>query len=168
MPKNIRKRIIYGVLVLLVMGLIFLFSSETADESAKISGGLTEALARGFFPDWFLPENAAELSDHLSQFEYLIRKIAHFSEYLLLGGLLSLFFGTFDLRQLLRLFLAFLTGTVYATTDEFHQHFVAGRAMQGFDILIDAAGVLTGVLIFSGISAMIVLNQYNKIKGRNE
>ena len=41
---------------------------------------------------------------------------------------------------------AWLTGTAYAVTDEFHQSFVPGRSCEFRDIVIDSCGVLTGVL----------------------
>ena len=41
---------------------------------------------------------------------------------------------------------AWLIGTAYAVTDEFHQSFVPGRSCEFRDIVIDSCGVLTGVL----------------------
>ena len=38
-------------------------------------------------------------------------------------------------------------GTLYAGTDEIHQIQVAGRTAQWTDVLLDSAGVLTGVLL---------------------
>lgn len=150
--------------LVLWMVLIFLFSAKTAEESSRLSGSLTEVLARFFFRDWFFPENAGELHDHLEKFEYLLRKAAHFSEYFVLGGLLSLFLGEFDLKAVFRLIIGTFTGILYAMSDEFHQSFVSGRAMQGFDILIDSGGVILGVFIVSGISAMILLERLKEKK----
>ena len=44
-----------------------------------------------------------------------------------------------------------LIGFLYAVSDEIHQHFVPGRAMQARDVLIDTAGVLLGIWIARGI-----------------
>ena len=41
---------------------------------------------------------------------------------------------------------AWLIGTAYAVTDEFHQAFVPGRSCELRDVVIDSCGVLTGVL----------------------
>ena len=41
---------------------------------------------------------------------------------------------------------AWLIGTAYAVTDEFHQSFVPGRSCELRDVVIDSCGVLTGVL----------------------
>ena len=42
---------------------------------------------------------------------------------------------------------AWLIGTAYAVTDEFHQSFVPGRSCELRDVMIDSCGVLTGVLL---------------------
>ena len=160
-------RIIFLILVILWMGTIFFFSSETAEESSSLSGSVTEGLARFFFSSWFRPENAAQLRERMGKLEYLIRKGAHFTEYLVLGGLLALFFSTIRMKYSLRIVISTLTGILYAVSDEFHQSFVDGRAMQGFDILVDSLGVLTGALIFSGISAMIIVSFARKRKERD-
>jgi VanZ family protein len=70
----------------------------------------------------------------------LLRKIAHVAEYAILGALF--------LRALRRPVPAWLSGVAYAVTDEFHQHFVAGRHGAPVDVAIDALGVLVGVVIF--------------------
>lgn len=44
-----------------------------------------------------------------------------------------------------------LIGFLYAVSDEIHQYFVPGRAMQARDVLIDTAGVLLGIWIARGI-----------------
>ena len=42
-------------------------------------------------------------------------------------------------------YLPWLTGTLYAVTDEIHQYFVPGRSCEFRDICIDSAGVLCGI-----------------------
>lgn len=44
-----------------------------------------------------------------------------------------------------------LIGFLYAVSDEIHQYFVPGRAMQARDVLIDTVGVLLGIWIARGI-----------------
>ena len=44
-----------------------------------------------------------------------------------------------------------LIGFLYAVSDEIHQYFVPGRAMQARDVLIDTAGVLLGIWFVRGI-----------------
>jgi VanZ family protein len=80
-----------------------------------------------------------DLGTGLGTWDTVLRKIAHFLEYAILGVLL--------LRALGRPELAVAAGAAYAATDELHQHFVAGRHAAVRDVAIDAAGVLAGVLL---------------------
>jgi VanZ family protein len=78
------------------------------------------------------------LSSGLGVWDTVLRKGAHVTEYAVLGALL--------LRALGRDVPSFLAGVAYAATDEFHQHFVAGRHASPVDVGIDAIGVAVGVL----------------------
>ena len=81
------------------------------------------------------------LSSGLGTWDLILRKIAHLSEYAILGALL--------LRAIQRPAVAILVGALYAVTDEFHQHFVRGRHAAWYDVLIDTVGVTIGVLAWS-------------------
>jgi len=70
----------------------------------------------------------------------LLRKVAHVTEYAILGALL--------LRALRRPVPAWLAGVAYAASDELHQHFVSGRHGSAVDVALDAAGVLLGVVVY--------------------
>ena len=59
------------------------------------------------------------------------------AEYAVLGVLL--------LRALGNETPAFAAGVLYAASDEFHQHFVAGRHGSPIDVGIDSVGVLLGL-----------------------
>ena len=52
-------------------------------------------------------------------------------------------------RRRTEIFIPWLTATVYAATDEFHQLFIPGRSGQVSDVLLDSAGALAGVLILA-------------------
>ena len=81
------------------------------------------------------------LSSGLGTWDLILRKIAHLSEYAILGALL--------LRAIQRPAVAILAGGLYAVTDEIHQHFVRGRHAAWYDVLIDTVGVTIGVLAWS-------------------
>jgi VanZ family protein len=88
----------------------------------------------------FALSSVPSLSSGLGTTDLVLRKIAHVSEYALLGALL--------LRALEREVPAFLAGVAYAITDEIHQHFVSGRHAAPIDVAIDAAGLGLGMLLF--------------------
>jgi VanZ family protein len=87
----------------------------------------------------FALSSVPQLGTGLGTWDLVLRKIAHFCEYAILGALL--------LRALGREAPAVAAGVAYAATDELHQHFVPGRHAAFRDVAIDAAGVLTGVLL---------------------
>jgi VanZ family protein len=79
------------------------------------------------------------LSTGLGVWDLVLRKLAHFAEYAVLGALL--------LRAIGIPAAAVLAGSAYAATDEVHQLFVSGRHGSPLDWLIDTAGVVAGVAL---------------------
>ena len=85
---------------------------------------------------------------------FVIRKCAHFTEYMILG--MSLFvtvreFIPDEERVAAVQIVSWSIGALYAVTDESHQSFVPGRSCEIRDILIDSCGVAAGVLIMNAI-----------------
>jgi VanZ family protein len=78
------------------------------------------------------------LATDLGVWDTILRKGAHVLEYAIFGVLL--------LRAVERELPAFTAGVAYAAVDEVHQHFVRGRHSSAEDVLIDAAGLLLGIL----------------------
>lgn len=74
---------------------------------------------------------------------YLVRKAAHFSEFLVLGAVGLKCFDCYGTAVLPALF----TGLLTALTDETVQRFVEGRSSQVTDVWIDFAGCATGVFV---------------------
>jgi VanZ family protein len=81
------------------------------------------------------------LGTGLGTWDVVLRKLAHAAEFAVLGALLY--------RALRREPLAVLLGSAYAVTDEVHQAFVSGRHGSPLDWLIDTAGVVAGVVLYS-------------------
>jgi VanZ family protein len=84
------------------------------------------------------------LSTGLGTWDLVLRKIAHASEYAVLGALL--------LRALHRPAIAILAGALYAVSDEVHQSFVRGRHAAWYDVVIDTIGVTLGVVAWSRLA----------------
>lgn len=77
---------------------------------------------------------------------FVLRKIAHFSEYAILLALLwrAVRMHITGDRALA---LAYAVTVAYAATDEFHQTFVGGRVGTPRDVMIDATGAAVAVLL---------------------
>ena len=152
------KTRIHITVTILIMAFIFIQSALPGDLSGAESNVIVELITRIFNID----------SETVS---FIVRKIAHFTEYLILGGFLALDARDFagrrrdvgqdpeqDPKQGPRQWLAgtgtvslwftaYLIGTLYAVTDEFHQSFVPGRSCELRDMMIDSAGVAAGAFI---------------------
>jgi len=93
----------------------------------------------------FALSSIPSLGTSLGTWDLILRKIAHLTEYAILGALL--------VRALSRPGLAILLGGLYAVSDEVHQHFVRGRHAAWYDVLIDTIGVTVGVVAWRRLRA---------------
>lgn len=155
---------IHIIITLAVMVFIFVHSAMPGDVSGSESRYFAEILS-----------SITGLSFEISHF--IVRKAAHFTEFTVLGICLTVNFNDYksrgeldnmdrdtrgkasaspdttlvsSARQLLLshpLIAAWITGTIYAATDELHQLFVEGRSCEFRDLCIDATGVLFGIAI---------------------
>ena len=137
-------------LVLVVAWCIFIFymSSRVSTDSDSMSLGFAHQVLQLFFPG-FGNMSATEQTTLLQSLNYPVRKLAHFSEYAVLGIL-----ALNALRQLKKRraqvplwLISWMFCVFYAATDEFHQLFVPGRSCLFTDVCIDSAGALLGTAL---------------------
>lgn len=126
-------------LVFIWMFVIFCLSSEPAVASTARSDVLLHAI------------QSIQLSFFKHATEFIIRKSAHFSAYLILGILIFNLVKDYAHRALKGALLTILFASLYACTDEFHQLFVPGRTGQMRDVLIDTIGAAVGVGLYISI-----------------
>ena len=152
--RNVRItiRVVFGVLTLLLMGAIYLFSSQNADSSARTSGVVAGWLLKQIYPRYLHLSKAGQ-AGALHVMQLIVRKAAHFTEYTLLAAAFRQFLWTFRRIRFPGL-LAWGTATLYAASDEIHQLFVEGRGGQMQDVLIDSAGALFGVFLAAAVTAL--------------
>ena len=138
-------RVVFAVLTIACMVTIFLFSGDNADASSHKSSKITKAAVENLVKDYdeMSPEKQQSVLDKA---EHIVRKLAHFSIYTLLGFLASFTVGRrrlFSRKSLGVIVFCFL----YACSDEIHQLFVPGRSGMFTDVLIDTGGAVTGMLV---------------------
>lgn len=131
------KLILSYVLMLVWMAIIFHLSSQVSVESSKLSQGVTEMVAKAV--QKITPSLDMDILHHL------IRKMAHFSAYLVLGVLVS---NAINQNDKFSIKVAFMLCLLYASSDEIHQSFVPGRGPAIKDVMIDSAGAFVGINIF--------------------
>lgn len=141
-----KLNIIRSIIILLLFGtffLIFDFSSQDAEESSGISKKVSEVIVNIF------NKNASqeEKTQIINNMQHIVRKLAHFSIYTVIGFLLMLLILTYKIPIEKRVIISFVIGFIYACSDEIHQLFVAGRSGEIRDVLIDTSGVFIGICI---------------------
>ena len=117
------------------------FTLQTGEISSANSGRITAFIARLM---------KLEETEHL---HLIVRKVAHFSEYTILGMLLALALKTIKMYSIY----AALIGFSVACCDEFIQGFVPGRGPSPKDVVIDSCGTIFGILIVT--ATLIAINR---------
>lgn len=143
-----KKNILRVILIVLLIGTffkIFSFSSQNGEESSSISQKVTVEITKNIKKIQELEKDKKE--EVLAKIEKVIRKLAHFSIYTLVGILIMALMCTYDLKQRKRIIISLIVGIVYASSDEIHQLFVPGRSGMVTDVMIDTSGVALGILI---------------------
>lgn len=140
---NNKKRIIYGILVIVWMAVIFAFSNQNGEESQKTSGYFTDKVVQ-IITKVKMDVDIVKTEEVIS---FLNRKMAHFSIYFVGAILIFNFVSTFSLKLRNVILLTFIIGVVYSISDEMHQLFISERAGQIRDVLIDSAGVIIATLL---------------------
>ena len=100
-------------------------------------------------------------NQYVESIDFFVRKTAHFTEYMILGGLWLLCIynmpeGNSSLKK--KIGISVCASAVYAMSDEFHQLFVEGRAGRWMDVGIDTMGAIAGIgLVTIGIKLFILI-----------
>ncbi len=153
--KTLIIRIVLTVLTVAAVGFIFWNSSMSAVESTEESSPVTDML-NGFL---------RSLGVRITLTEGVVRKLAHFTEYTILGLLLSSTVYSYVRRGKKMLLPTLLIGAVIPICDELIQLFPEGRSCEVRDMLIDFCGVaLATLIVFLIIS---IKEKRTKKKGEN-
>lgn len=144
------------LIVLTIMIAIFFMSAQTVEESTETSGYFVDMFIKLIYPD-FDSLSGVEKEGALDRITHIIRKLAHFTEYAVLG-----FFLTMHIRELkckLKLkanaVWAAIIGILYAVSDEIHQFFVPGRGPGIKDVMIDSFGVIAGIALMMMLARIL-------------
>ncbi len=139
---------IAGILAVIWMGVIFIFSAQNKEESSVVSEGLSDRIVGT--AGWLFRLHLSEerLYEIAYAIEFFIRKAAHMTEFAILAILFYIWLGRWQLTRLRRYGVAAGMTILYACSDEFHQLFVEGRAGQISDVAVDGVGALLGLALF--------------------
>lgn len=148
--------VVLGLLIIGCYIMIFMFSADSAEESSAVSQKVTEMLMRIYRA--IFEENSSNVSHGASSgvnitelLEKLVRKLAHFIEYMMLGSLSYLLSYLWIKKRRYCVAVIIIQLFVSAGLDEMHQSFVPGRYASFWDVLLDLVGGMTGILLVIGI-----------------
>lgn len=142
--------VLLSICVLANMAMIFSMSAEDRTESGDRSGEIADVVVDVMYPD-FDQRPAVEQESIFQKVHKFIRKLAHFSEFALLGFLTALLVAHLAARfSRLTAVLQWLVPAAfclaYAASDEIHQMFTE-RGPAVTDVLLDFVGAICGILI---------------------
>lgn len=140
-------RCITGMLLVVWMVVIFLFSAQPAVQSSQISGGISYRIIVFMTEKLDLEFTRQQQLEYAERLDYPIRKAAHMAEYGILAIFSFLFFFSMGKRDRRAYILALLFCVGYAITDEMHQLFVPGRAGRFSDVCIDTMGIMMALFL---------------------
>lgn len=126
-------------IVLLVLWMVFIFAMSSFD--APQSDGQSGLIVN-------IVNNVIHTSN-IDLLTTIIRKLAHLTEYFILGLLMINCLKDYKINKIYILSVVF--SFIYAITDELHQTFISGRSGEIRDVVIDTIGALIGILIYKYI-----------------
>ena len=129
------------ILLLLWIILIFGFSQDSGDVSSVKSDGIANVIIN-------IVSDITGKNLDIDICTFIIRKIAHFTEYIILGLLVINVIKDYKTIDTKVLIISIILCFIYACSDEIHQLFVSERSGRITDILIDTAGSFVGIFIY--------------------
>ena len=158
---NKTKKILLLILVLIGCITIFCFSEFSAMDSSKQSRGVTYNILKVLNGNKLSEKELIKLTKKINP---VMRKIAHFSIYMILAIFTYMFIENLNIKsksekERLRKNILYtcIFCIIYAIFDEIHQIYVPGRTGKLIDVIIDTLGACMGITI-------ILLN--NKINNK--
>ena len=137
----------------------FIFSNSMAvAQVSSASSGRVLTLLQGALRRLGHPALAQRLTQHV------VRKMAHFCEYMLEGFLLMLCMRVYSRHPLRHITVPMLGGVLTALTDETIQLYSPGRSSQVTDVWLDSVGVLAGILAALVLMALLHLLFHHRDK----
>lgn len=142
MPKLKLRNFINIILIIIWMFTIFNFSNQNGQASSGLSDKIIIKIVEIIKSKTISNE---EKEYFISKYKFIVRKIAHFTAYFILGLLTTILL--LDLKGPTKNIFIYLLlfNFLYACTDEFHQRFISGRNGNFIDVLIDTSGALFAI-----------------------
>lgn len=139
MRKHLQR---HAPMVIMMIG-IFIVSSDlgSADHTRPVLASIVRR---------FLPWLASRMDSHMIDItDFIIRKIAHVTEYAVLSLLVSRSLDVTHQSHITQRIICVGVTSLYALSDEVHQSFVPSRGATYIDVLWDTLGATLGTTLLS-------------------
>ena len=130
-----------------MMYIIFTFSAQEGDISSQTSYKVSYTVVSTANDVFDANLENWQVADYAQRFNGVFRKIAHMTEYFVLAVAVAFPLYVYGIRGIWLMLMAGIICVGFASADEYHQSFVAGRDASMKDVLIDSAGVFFGILL---------------------
>lgn len=147
------KKIISIIFVAVWMIVVFYFSSQGGQSSTSSSKKVANVVVNIININGKMDNIEKQVL--VDKIDPYVRKMAHYSIYIIGGILITNAIYTFMTIEARVITKSFIIGCLYAISDEIHQLFVPGRSGKVTDVIIDSLGVLTGIVIFLIVEKII-------------
>lgn len=152
MSRKKLQKFLAWLALLVWMGVIFYFSHQSGDASMQLSDGILDSF-KSLFQNF--------LDYHT--LSYIVRKIAHFTEYFILGLLIHHLVKQYRVISKTEIIWMILFCVIYAMSDEFHQVFIGGRSPKVFDVIIDSLGSSLSILILQLLQKRKIISKIESL-----
>ena len=164
MNENKKKiKYVKCIIAIICCIIIFSFSAVPATASTKQSKGLTYNVIKLLNGNKLSEKELIKLTKKVNP---LVRKIAHFSIYMILAIFTYMFIQELNIKsksekERLRKNIIYtcIFCIIYAIFDEIHQIYVPGRTGKAIDVIIDTLGSCMGI-------TLLLVNNIIKRKGK--
>jgi len=129
------------ILIIILMLVIFGFSAVDGSASYSRSEEAASFIKR-------ILTSLGDKNNSVATIDLIIRKLAHFSEYLILTILLTIGILNTSNSKGYSFLISFIVAIIVSLIDEGVIQAVSGRNSSLFDVIIDCTGIITGLIVF--------------------
>lgn len=154
------KKVLWTIALITWMIVIFMFSSQSGNESQSVSDGVTGKIIDVYVQATNKKFKNNEKERLIEDASFLIRKTAHFTLYFILGFIMYFTLNSYEIKN--KVVYSILFCFLYACSDEIHQLFSLERAGRILDVFIDSMGSISAIL-----SIIAIRNRKDRKVGRS-
>lgn len=141
---GLTAKVLLLLMLVIATSATWLFSAQSAGDSNAWSRQVVQSIEKQ--TAYYFTINPGDTFWNVT-LNQIIRKVAHFTEYAVIGLLLCLLLNLFLRRAWLAGLLSLAISPVFAYIDEYHQKFSFNRTPQWFDVYVDWSGAVAGILL---------------------